>query len=252
MPSTPPPSRRIADELGSAIRIGELRPGEQLPSERSLAEQYGVARGTVQQAFSILQAEGLVVAEHGRGVFVRRLRPVRRLSHDRYARRHVEARTGPFEAEMAQQGRQGHIEVLGIEPVPAPAFVAERLGIHEGARVLRRRNRYYAEDEPVHMNTTYVRWEIAEGTDLQDEVPGGGGGLYVALAELGHSIGELDEDVTARMPSPEEARTLVIPPGVPVLEIFHVTSDQDGLPVEMTHWVLPADRNILGFKLPTS
>jgi GntR family transcriptional regulator len=47
---------------------GAFGPGAKLPSERELARSYGTARNTARQAIAILQAEGLVEAEHGRGV----------------------------------------------------------------------------------------------------------------------------------------------------------------------------------------
>lgn len=69
---TPPPSRRIADALRERIAAGEFGPGDQLPSERELVAAHQVARNTARAALLILGAEGLVVARHGRGVFVRR------------------------------------------------------------------------------------------------------------------------------------------------------------------------------------
>ncbi len=244
---TPPPSRRIADELGSEIRSGRLPSGARLPSERELAEQHKVARNTVRQAFALLRAEGLVVAEHGRGVFVRPRPPRRRLAHDRYAQRHVEVHTGPFETESAEHGQA---VTLGVTREPAPDGVARRLGVDPGTSVLCRRTRYDVDDLPMHLHTTCVRLELAAGTHLEDQELTTGS-VYLELEALGHRIGRLHEDVEARMPSPEEIEALSIPPGVPILEIFHTTSDVDDLPVEVTHWMLPADRNVLGFDLPT-
>ncbi|MGH8887678.1 MAG: winged helix-turn-helix domain-containing protein [Egibacteraceae bacterium] len=66
-----PPSKRIADDLRRATDAGELAPGSRLPSERELARSYGTARNTARQAIQILLGEGLVEAQHGRGVFVR-------------------------------------------------------------------------------------------------------------------------------------------------------------------------------------
>ena len=62
--------RQIADHLRAGVERGQLSEGEQLPSEAQLIEHYGVARMTVRHAIQVLQGEGLVVAEHGRGVFV--------------------------------------------------------------------------------------------------------------------------------------------------------------------------------------
>lgn len=65
------PFRQIADHLRDAITRGDLGPGDRLPSEADLIGHYDVARMTVRQAVAELRGEGLVVAEHGRGVFVR-------------------------------------------------------------------------------------------------------------------------------------------------------------------------------------
>lgn len=66
-----PPYRQIAGMLREAIRSNRLAPGERLPSETELIEHFGVARMTVRQAVQELRSEGLVVSQHGRGVFIR-------------------------------------------------------------------------------------------------------------------------------------------------------------------------------------
>jgi GntR family transcriptional regulator len=244
-----PPSRRIADELRALIVSGALEPGAKLPSERELAKSHGAARNTARQAIAILMAEGLVEAQHGRGVFVRRWPQLRRLAHDRYARRYREAGKAPFQTEAERQERTPRVEVTSIGPVPAPSRVAERLGIQEGEQVLLRRNRYRADRVPVQLADTYVLWTIADGSPLLQEVPAPGG-IYACLEDLGHPIARMTEDVTARMPLPDEAEALEMGRGVPVIELFHTTFDRDGLAIEVTHSILPADRNLLTFELP--
>lgn len=61
----------IAGGLREQIEKGELAPGSAVPSELVLRRAHGVSRSTVRQAFAVLEAEGLIVAEHGRGRFVR-------------------------------------------------------------------------------------------------------------------------------------------------------------------------------------
>ena len=77
--------RQIADELQESIRSGALKEGDPLPSEAALVAQHGVA-GTVRKAMSILRSEGWVVAESGRGVFVRRRPVVFHKGNERFAR----------------------------------------------------------------------------------------------------------------------------------------------------------------------
>src|SRR3990172_4449839 len=82
--------RQIADQIREAIDKGRYKEGAKIPSEAELGEHFGVSRMTVRNALQQLEGEGLVVSEHGKGVYVRPRPPVRRLASDRFARRHRE------------------------------------------------------------------------------------------------------------------------------------------------------------------
>jgi DNA-binding FadR family transcriptional regulator len=60
------------ERLGTAIRIGLLRPGARLPAERDLATQLGISRSTLRQALTTLVQSGHLVSARGRsgGTFV--------------------------------------------------------------------------------------------------------------------------------------------------------------------------------------
>jgi len=62
----------VAEELRAAIVGGRLRPGARLPSERALAEEFGVSRATIVSAYHLLRGEGLIETQHGAGSSVRR------------------------------------------------------------------------------------------------------------------------------------------------------------------------------------
>src|SRR5215471_21612199 len=66
-----PPYQQVANALRAAILTRKLAPGEKLPSGNELAQRYGVARMTIQQAMRILRDEGLIVSRQGSGVYVR-------------------------------------------------------------------------------------------------------------------------------------------------------------------------------------
>jgi methanogenic corrinoid protein MtbC1 len=61
---------QLATILRTAIAHGRLRAGRQLPAEKELAVQLGLARGTVRQAIDRLVREGLLLRRHGWGTFV--------------------------------------------------------------------------------------------------------------------------------------------------------------------------------------
>ena len=62
--------RQLADLLRSKIESGELPAGRIMPSENTLRQEYGLARGTVVKALDALERDGLVIRVQGRGTFV--------------------------------------------------------------------------------------------------------------------------------------------------------------------------------------
>jgi GntR family transcriptional repressor for pyruvate dehydrogenase complex len=61
---------QILQQIEDAILKGTLKPGDQLPAERELAQQFGVSRTAVREAVKALREKGLVEAYSGRGTFV--------------------------------------------------------------------------------------------------------------------------------------------------------------------------------------
>ncbi|MFL9658718.1 GntR family transcriptional regulator [Streptomyces sp. PB17] len=64
------PYQRIVQDVRDKIRSGRWTAGTKLPSTRELADEYGVAPGTVQRALTELRTAGLVYSHQGRGSFV--------------------------------------------------------------------------------------------------------------------------------------------------------------------------------------
>lgn len=60
---------QIIEQVKYALATGALRPGDQLPSIRALAEQLRINRNTVAKAYGELEHESVVKTEQGRGVF---------------------------------------------------------------------------------------------------------------------------------------------------------------------------------------
>jgi DNA-binding FadR family transcriptional regulator len=62
--------QQIARAIATAINDGRYGPGDKLPSERELADDFGVSRPTVRDAMIALEFQGLVEARQGSGVYV--------------------------------------------------------------------------------------------------------------------------------------------------------------------------------------
>jgi GntR family transcriptional regulator len=246
-----PVYKQIADQLRTAIQIGEYPPNTVLPSEAALTKTFGVARMTAHQALELLKAEGLVKAEHGRGSFVRDRSQIRRLSRTRQTREFRETGRGAFDAEMRALGMEPSVELIEVGPVPCPPEIGSHLELRKGERVLIRRRRMFADGEPMQLATSYVPWSIAKGTQIIQEDTGPGG-LYSRLADAGHEPKRFTEEVNTRTATEIEARFLGFSTPQPVFHLVRTAIDAagPGTPVEVCEQVMAGDRWQLLYEWP--
>ncbi|RJQ68170.1 GntR family transcriptional regulator [Pseudonocardiaceae bacterium YIM PH 21723] len=238
--------RQIADDLRRRIIQGQYGPGDQLPSERVLTEDYETSRLTVRQAIGLLRTEGLLLAEHGRGLFVRAAVPVQRLARTRLDRAQRQAGAGAFQTDAQRAGFQPSVDV-DVYSATADARIAELLQVSTGSRLIVRERLMMADKVPVQLSTSWLPAELAAGTriELRDTGPGG---IYARLEEKGHLLARFTESVRARMPSQDEASALRLAVGTPVLAVTRTAFDQHGRPVETNDMVLAADRYELTYE----
>ncbi|MEU5668926.1 GntR family transcriptional regulator [Micromonospora sp. NPDC047753] len=243
-----PRYRQIADELRARITTGTLPAGAPLPTEVELMEQWGVARGTVREAISLLRAEGLITTARHRGSHVRPRWPVRRLGVDRY-----KVETAQRDGQPAGKATS-FTKDLGIgwdaytldkdfTEVPADEQLGELLQVDAGTPLLRRHFVFRSHGVPQQISISYLLLAMVSGTPVADPAnePWPGGNI-AQLATLGVTVDQVREQVRTRMPTPDEARTLGIGDSVPVLTITR-TMLAGGRPVEAAvDIVLPGDR----------
>jgi len=243
-----PAFRQVAADLREKISAGEYAPGAQLPSERELVEAYGVSRPTIRDAVNMLRTEGIVTAEHGRGVFVRPPTTIHRLSRSRLSREARERNQGAFLADATARGFTPSSSVK-VDFEPATARIADYLGIEPGVEVTVRDRVMRADGLVVQLAVSRLPRDITRGTAIE-QVDTGHGGTYARLEEAGHIIGSFAEHVGARMPTPTEASALQLGSGVPVVTVTRVAYRADGVPLEVNDMVLPADRYELSYEWP--
>jgi GntR family transcriptional repressor for pyruvate dehydrogenase complex len=108
--------QQVASKVAAAIRSGDYRRGRRLPSERELAEQFGVSRPTVREAMIALEIQGFVQSRHGSGVYVTDHTP--KLGGDE------DLDIGPFELTEARRVLEGETCALAAISI-TEAEVAE-------------------------------------------------------------------------------------------------------------------------------
>lgn len=242
-----PVHARIAADLRSAIRSGELKDGDRLPGENALMERYGVARMTARQALATLRYEGLAVSRKGSGVFVRLFKPIRRHGSRRLARS-LWGEGGNIWGSGFED-RAVTVDHMRIDRVDADEELAELFGSAEGTKLLRRSRRYVVDDRPVQQATSFLPLDLVEGTQITKPNTGPGG-VFARLAELGQAPAEFSETLTARMPTPEETAELELPPGTPVLAITRLAVTTEGRVVDVTRMLLDASCHVLRYDFP--
>ncbi len=119
-----PAYAQIAKSLRQSMSAGILRPGDQLPSEAQLCERYGVSPMTVRRSINALVEQGVVIAEQGRGTFVKPLAM-------------VEATFGLQNLQdLLNDTENTMVNILETRIVRADERVARKLNIERGQRVI--------------------------------------------------------------------------------------------------------------------
>ncbi len=246
MPATPL-YQRIAAELRDAIWAGQYPPGSQLPTEPELGERFKVSRNTVRLALGLLANEGIITSTPGRGTFVRdRVMLTYHAARAEAADRPNDWTTDAYFTEVGQQGRKPS-QTFDMRVAPATATIAQRLGVEEGDLVVVRRVFRRVDGEPWSVQDSSYPMDIAQecGLLVPQDIPRG---TVRVMAEHGYvEVGYVDE-ITARMPTPDESRTLDLGTGVPVL-VYVRTAHTKDRPLRLTETTFPGDRNRLVYEL---
>ncbi|EEI17193.1 GntR family transcriptional regulator, partial [Corynebacterium lipophiloflavum] len=158
----------IAEELRRRIEARELNPGDKLPSERELVEEFGVARMTVRHALDLLQAEGIIARRRGRtgGTFARALPPMIDLCADR-----------GFIDQLQQAGVEVHTGTFFAGEKAPPRAAVRAFGEDELGPVLTREFVHYANATPAILESVCIRpgcEDLVGDSSLRDIAPRAG------------------------------------------------------------------------------
>jgi GntR family transcriptional regulator len=112
---------QIFGVIKSMLQAGRIAPGSPLPPEQILAKQFGVSRMTMRQANDLLEREGLIERQRGRGTFAVQNRLVKQ-----------EQETRSFSEEIRRRGSVPSSRLLSFKTQPASAAAATDFGIKPG------------------------------------------------------------------------------------------------------------------------
>ncbi|MER7764280.1 GntR family transcriptional regulator [Streptomyces sp. NPDC097619] len=205
-------------------------PGAALPSERALCAQLGVSRPTVRAAVDELVAAGLVVREHGRGMFAARAKITQELSP-------AGAESG-FSLPRAQGSWAGR--VLEFAVLPAGEAVGRRLRLAPSAPIVYIARLRLVDGEPMAIEYLHVPEERVPGLVAADMESGD---FYELLrTRHGTVVHEAVQAIEPTVLGEREARLLGVPAHSAALRFERLTTDRAGRPAEYVHSLYRGDR----------
>ncbi|MCG6122316.1 MAG: GntR family transcriptional regulator [Microvirga sp.] len=213
-------AQRVYLLLRDEIVNGGHAVGGALPGELRLADRFGVSRVTIRRALDGLVRDGLVERRAGSGTTVR----AGNGSHGA-----VTADFATLMPQVVEMGLATTARLLSFSYAPAPAVVAQAMGMSAGARVQRAVRVRLIDGEPFSHLTTYVPESIAQGyseTDLATSP------LFRLLERSGVQVARATQSISATLATPDTAEALDIAVGAALVLLTRVVFDAKGQGVE--------------------
>ncbi|MEJ2411060.1 MAG: UTRA domain-containing protein [Novosphingobium sp.] len=208
----------LRDQIAFNIEMGDLPPGTRLPSERQLQTETGSARGTIREALSQLEAEGLIYRRDRSGWYVSP--PAVTYDPTRWA---------GFMTYVTEQGRTPGTETLSKESAPAPSAVADIFRVAPGTTMHMIRRRRMIDDRPVLVERIIV--DPALAPDLLSHSLDGSL-TQILTSHFGINVTRNRVDMHPCALVKEAADALGVKSGTPGLLVVRTSFDGEGRVVE--------------------
>ncbi|MEU9731358.1 GntR family transcriptional regulator [Streptomyces sp. NPDC048002] len=217
---------RVRDAI---LELIEARsPGDAIPSERALCSQLGVSRPTLRAAVDELVVAGLLVREHGRGMFVAAEKITQELVSDRNA------------FSLPRASGVWTSRLLEFSTIAAGARISRKLRVSPAAEIFYVARLRLVDGIPTAIEHLHVRADLAPGL-TSDELKQGD--LYEHLRDRhGVQVREAVQSIEPTVVTRAEAELLHVPELSPALLFERLTTDSRGRAVEYVHSLYRGDR----------
>ena len=220
---------QLATQIREKIENGEYKPGDKLPSETALCDQFAISRMTVKQAMDSLVNEGVVYRKKGSGSFVADAKFEQPLS-----------KLTSFSEDMEARGMRPGSQTLCCEVIVAPEHVREIFGFSESDKVIHLVRMRLANDRPMALEHCYLKYDLCFAVaecDLNNR------SLYKVLEEkCGIRMVRATQQIAFSTCTAEEAQLLQVQANMPAFHLARRTYDQHNRLVEYTDSKYRSDR----------
>ncbi|HEY2451124.1 MAG TPA: GntR family transcriptional regulator [Scandinavium sp.] len=202
--SKKPMYRQIADVLRERVQRGELKPGDALPTESALQEEFAVSRVTVRQALKQLTQEAIIESIQGSGSYVKE----ERVNYDIY-------QLTSFYEKLADRNVETHSDVRVFEAIDARDSLAATLQVEPGEKIWHVKRVRFIKQKPVTLEETWMplslfpdlTWQVMENSK------------YHFIEQVKKMvIDRSEQEIAPIMPSEEAVTLLGLDPNQPILE----------------------------------
>ena len=210
---------RIHDEIKHQTETGVFEVGQRLPSERVMAEQFGVSRMTLRQAVTSLVEEGILTRYVGSGTFV---------ASDRV--REKMRGTTSFTEIIQNLGKTPSSKVLSYQKTKANEVECDKLQLKKGAQIIRMERIRYADELPICYEVASIPYRLIEDFAKNDIA----NHFYDTLANAGKKIGRSEQIISAKIVNKEIANFLSIKQSSAILALTQISyfANSDETPFE--------------------
>jgi len=228
--SAVPYYQQLAELLRGEIALHQPDSGGvyPLPSENELAERHGINRLTVRHALDVLERQGLIFREKGKGAFA----ATRRVEHEL-------TRLVSTTEIMRQRGWALVTRVINLCQAPALPHITQTLELGPGEPVYELQRLRIVDEVPISLQTAYLPVKLCPRLEENDLTSS----LYRLLeSRYGLLLWTGQETLRARGATELEARQLQVRIGTPVMYSERVSYSSKGTPVEYLEAAWRGDR----------
>ena len=219
--------------LATRIAAGELRPGQRLGAERTMAAELGISRTALRQALGMLEDSGMIrrIPGRGGGTFV-----AGKIDRD------MSSRIQGIPALLRSQGITSGTRVLSAQLAEPDDLAAQALRMRRGELVIDLLRIRLADNSPFSLEHAQFPARRFPGM-LEMRL---GGSVYELLEEqYGVALTAMVEKIEVRLASGDEAYYLEVPQAAALLSITRTAGDANGDPVEYSHDLFRGDRTMV-------
>ncbi|MDO8769761.1 MAG: GntR family transcriptional regulator [Burkholderiaceae bacterium] len=221
--------RQLFLALRDQIVRGVLKPGEALPKEEVLCEQFAVSRITVRRALADLAMQGLVLRRHGLGTFVQ---PGATLARQ-------EATLGLIDS-LRRVADETDVRVLSLENTRPPLDIAMLLQLTTGESAVHALRLRSAGNTPLMLTEAWIPANFGERITKKALEKNA---MYELLMRQGVKFGRVVQEISAEAATPRNAELLSTECGAPLLRLVRLLHDALDHPVQYLKVLLTPERS---------